>query len=150
MRIPIRIDIKYLKQKSEEIIFNGIESEPCEETARIIKELEDSLDLTKGIGLTAIQIGIPKRIAIIRMPRLKLNLINPILLEKYDKFRFKGEKCLSLPGLVIDTARYKDIVIKNENGKKLSFYGLQAVCVQHEIDHFNGILIIDRKWRKRR
>lgn len=143
MKIPIRTDILYLKLQSTE-------TWKSEESLEIIKDLEDSLDTTKGIGLSAIQIGKPKRVAIIRMPKLKLNLINPIILEKYDRFRFPNESCLSLPGLKVDTARYRDIVIKNGDGRTLSFYGLESVVCQHEIDHMNGLLIIDRKWRKRR
>ncbi len=153
MKRPIRIDIQFLKQKSE--ILSQIELEQPHTVTGItvvnmfIKDLEESLDLTRGIGLSAIQIGIPKRVAIIRMPNLKLDLINPILLEKYDKFRFQGERCLSLPGLSIDTIRYMNIVIRNGDGKELSFYGLESVVVQHELDHMTGLTILNRKWRKR-
>lgn len=144
MKKPIRTDINFLKQKSEPVELGNLFIKS------VIKELEESLDLDRGIGLTAIQIGIPKRISIIRMPKLKLDLINPILLEKYDRFRFQGEKCLSLPGLSIDTARYMDVVIKNGDGRTLNFYGLEAVVISHELDHMNGLTILDRKWRRRR
>ncbi len=143
MIYKIITDLKFLKQKSTETWIP-------EESLEIIRDLEDSLDLDKGIGLTAIQIGIPKKVAIIRMPKLKLDLVNPVLLEKYDKFRFQKERCLSLPGLAIDTTRYMDIMIKNGDGKIFSFYGLEAIVVQHEIDHMNGLTILDRKWRKRK
>jgi len=144
MKRPLITDIKILKLKSHSVEFGH----PF--VKDVIEELEDSLDINRGIGLTAIQINIARRVAIIRMPRLKLNLINPILLEKYDKFRFRDERCLSLPGLSIDTIRYMDITVKNGDGKTLSFTGLEAVVVQHEIDHMNGLTILDRKWRKQR
>jgi len=152
--MKIITDLKYLRQKSEPIIAEELVNVKLNgsEVDNIIKDSEDSLDLDRGIGLASIQIGIPKQVAIIRMPKLKLNLINPILLEKFDRFRFKAEKCLSLPGLAIDTSRYLDIVIKNGDGRTLSFTGLEAICVQHELNHMAGKLIIDKgiKWRKRR
>lgn len=151
--MKITTDLKYLKQKSEEIKFQGIESEPCEMVETIIKDLEDTLaDKKTGIGLSAIQIGIPKRVGIIRIPNKEpINLVNPIILEKYDKIRLKQEACLSLPGLYIDTIRYKGIVIENGvKREKFVAYGLEAVAIQHEIDHFNGLTILDRKWKKRR
>ncbi|KKK81549.1 hypothetical protein LCGC14_2812350 [marine sediment metagenome] len=116
----------------------------------IIKKLEDSLDTDKGLGLTAIQIGIARRVAIIRMPKLKLDLINPVITEKFDRFMFQAEKCLSIPGLAINTARYMDVTLQNGNGKIYSFTGLEAVVVQHELSHMNGRTIMDDKWRKRR
>ncbi len=153
MKRPIRVDTLYLKQKSE--LLSQIELEQPHTVTGItvakmfIKDLEDSLDLKRGIGLAGIQISIPKRISIIRMPKLKLDLINPIIIDKYDRFRFKEERCLSLPGLAIDTIRYKEITIQNGDGRRFVFEGLEAIVVQHEIDHMNGLLITDRKWRKR-
>lgn len=149
MKRKIVTDITILKQKSGEIVFQGIEPEPCEEASRIIKDLEDTLE-NKGIGLSAVQIGIHKRIAIIRMGENKLDLINPKIIKKEDRFRFPKEGCLSLPGLTIDTSRYNHIVLENQNEKKYSLDGLEAVAVQHEIDHMNGLTILDKKWRKKR
>lgn len=136
-------DLNILRQKSTE-------TWKAEESLEIIKQLEESLDTTKGLGLTAIQIGVAKRVAIIRMPNLKLDLINPVIIEKFDKYMFRDERCLSIPGLAINTIRYKDVSIRNEDGKEYSFYGIEAVVVQHEIAHMQGRTIIDDKWRKRR
>ena len=139
-------DIHFLKQKSEKV-------KTEKEAQEIIKELEASLNLKQGIGLSAVQIGITKRVSIIRMKDLKLDLINPIILEKDTRFKVKNEGCLSLPGLYIDTSRYYYITFENgfeSNRKIYGIEGLQAVCLQHEIDHLNGLLILDRKWRKRR
>ena len=142
MKRRIVVDLKFLKKKSEEV--------KPDEVEKIIKDLEDTIDATKeGIGLSAVQIGILKRVAIIRMPNVKIDLINPIITDKSGRFKFKGERCLSLPGLKIDTSRYEDITIKNKEGM-IAFYQLDAVAVQHEIDHMNGLLIIDKKWRRKR
>lgn len=126
-----------------------------EEAQDIIKELEENLDTSKGIGLSAIQIGIPKRVGIIRISQhegIFLNLVNAKIVEKFDKFRFFQEGCLSLPGIKLDTIRYKEIVIENE-GKKYSFDietdNILCIAIQHELSHFNGRTIIDDKWRKR-
>ncbi len=138
-------DLNILKQRSEPVI--SIDSE---EVKSIIKKLEESLDTTRGLGLTAIQIGIKTRVAIIRMPKLTLNLINPVITEKFDKYMFKEEKCLSILGLAINTTRYMDVTLQNGDGKIYSFTGLEAVVVMHELSHMNGRTIMDDKWRKRR
>lgn len=138
MNKTIITDITLLKQKSLPVGFW--------ESKKIIKDLEDTLKNTKiGIGLTAIQIGIPKQVSIIRLPNFKLNLINNKIIEQSDLIRFP-ESCLSLPGLKIDTRRYN--YVKLDNGKL--YKGLVAVCIAHEIDHQNGLTILDRKWRKRK
>ncbi len=140
MKRKIETDIRLLRHKSAEI-------EP-KEAQSIIKDLEDSLDLSKGMGLCAIQIGVEKRVGIIRTKDDKIDLINPKIIEKEGKFRFKGEACLSLPGLSIDTTRYYQITWEN-NGRQYVSISLEACAIQHEVDHMNGMLIIDRKWRKR-
>ena len=135
-------DLSILKIKSEII--------KPEDTEKIIIGLENVLKEIGGLGLSAIQIGTALRVGIIRIPgKEPINLINPIILERSEKFRHIQEGCLSIPGLRIDTTRYKDITIEN-NGEQFSLYDLEAVVAQHEIDHQNGILILKRKWKKRR
>jgi len=141
MKRNIITNIKFLKQKSESV--------SSWEAKRIIRDLEDSLNLNKGIGLTAIQIGIPKCVSIIRIHGLKINLVNPKIVIKEERFRMRGEACLSFPGLSIDTVRFKKVDIIN-NGRKENYEGLEAIAIQHEIDHMKGITILDRKWRKKR
>jgi peptide deformylase len=136
-----------LKKKSKDV--------SSEEVQDIIKELENNLDTSKGIGLSAMQIGILKKVAIIRIPQFSesLDLINARILEKNERFRFKQEGCLSLPGIYVDTIRYKEILIENNEIRFLvtmKMDGLLCLAIQHEIDHFNGITILDRKWRKKR
>lgn len=139
MEKQIITDQKILSQKSIDAGFW--------ESRRIIKDLEDTLKTTKtGIGLSAIQIGIPKNVSIIRFPEFKLNLVNAKISYKADPFRMKREACLSFPGLEIDTRRF--MLIQLANGKL--YKGLVAVAIQHELDHQKGIVILDRKWRRRR
>lgn len=142
MKQSIVTDLKFLKQKSEDV-----------DKARalgIFCILEDSLDFSKGVGLTAIQIGIHLKVGIIRLPDCELNLWNPKIIEKSYPFRFKQEGCLSLPGLRIDTKRYDTIRLINGDGNEYILKGIEAHVAQHEIDHMNGLTILDRKWRKRR
>lgn len=136
-------DLSILKQKSEQIDNPDI-------IQMIIGELEETLKEYKGLGLSGIQIGFAKKVGIIRIPNKKpINLINPVILERSEKFRHIQEGCLSIPGLRIDTIRYKNIIIEN-NGEKFALYGLEAVVAQHEMDHFQGLTILDKKWKKRR
>jgi len=118
------------------------------EAKKLIKDLEDTLTNQPGIGLSAIQIGEAKSVGIIRIGKIKVNLINPKILAKTGRFRHQQEGCLSFPGLRIDTVRYISILIEN-NGKSEEYKGLTAVAIQHELDHFKGIIITDRKWKKK-
>ena len=127
----------------------SIEVDP-KEAPEIIKKLEIELAKHKtGIGLSAIQIGINKKVSIVRFGNTKIDLINPKIIEKSMKIKYQKEGCLSILGLKIDTLRYKQVVIEN-NGVKGVAYDLEAIVIQHEIDHQNGKLILDRKWRRRR
>lgn len=142
MKRKIITDITYLKQKSKPILQSTLSG--------LVKDLENSLEKHKGIGLTAIQIGIPLQVAIIRIPNKEpMNLYNPKIIKKQDPIKF-NERCLSLPGLDILTRRYNHIVFDNGDGQRYSADGIEAIVVQHEIDHMNGKTILDRKWRKKR
>lgn len=146
MKKKIITNIKELRKPSQII-------EDKEEINAIIKDLEDSLDLASGMGLCAMQIGIPKKVGIVRFKDFKLDLINPKVLEKEGKFRFRREGCLSIPSVYVDTIRYRDLIIEN-NGKKLYFStdvdGLVAIAVLHEIRHMQGYTILDDKWKRRK
>ncbi|MFC1453855.1 peptide deformylase [Verrucomicrobiota bacterium] len=150
-------DINTLKTVSEPVT-----SVP--EALHIIDELEQALkSITNGIGLAAIQIGIPKRVAVLKGEYFKdkqpLYLINSRLIEGSNKITFPAEGCLSFPGLFLNTSRYEQITIENnvivddkfEPYETIYYYPLtkqeeiyigddKLVCiaVQHELDHFNG------------
>jgi len=141
MQKKIIKDITFLRQRSKEVDKDTI--------SNLFADLEDSLKEVDGYGLCAIQIGVPVRVSVVRLPKCKLNLWNPKIIEKSFRFRFTGEGCLSIPGLYIDTARYREIVLENGDGRQYSLEGMEAIVVQHEIDHMNGRLFLDAKWRKR-
>ena len=140
MKKPIISDMQILRQKS-------LPATP-DEVKAILQDLNDTLDLKRGLGLSAIQIGIPKNVAIIRHDGVKIDLINPEILERDEKIIVKDEGCLSLTGIKITTDRYNYIKIDN-NVKIEEYRGLLAICVQHEVDHLRGLLIINRKHKAR-
>jgi peptide deformylase len=112
------------------------------------EELQKSIDEGVGaIGLAAPQIGVHKKMAIVRLSEeFSVDLINCYIDSAYDEFTFVGEACLSFPDLISDTRRYAEIYVKNNLGTPNSFVatGLFAVVIQHELDHINGILLPDR------
>ena len=126
-------------------------------------ELFQALDIDfepyigQAVGLSAIQINIPKRAFIIRymyqvkrhgekaMDEKRYNIWNPEIIEMTQPFVFKGEGCLSFPGKFFNTNRYNQLKIRNGDGKEFKFSGFMAVAIQHEIDHLNGITMYDRE-----
>jgi len=114
-------------------------------------ELDEANKLGKnGIGLAAPQIGIFKKAAIVRTEKFSLNLINCEIKNGYGAQVFKNEGCLSFPGENSDTIRFAEIYVVNNLVKPYDFIctGFLSVVVQHEIDHYNGILFIDRLSKK--
>jgi peptide deformylase len=112
------------------------------------KELEYANRLGKGgIGLAAPQIGIAKNIAIVRLPKMSFNLVNAKLVQGYDPAMFTDEGCLSFPGRSENTTRFQEVFISNNLVEPHSFIarGFVAVVCQHELDHLNSTLFMDRK-----
>lgn len=123
-----------------------------DEVGSLIETLEKELDYANhlgknGIGLAAPQIGIAKDIAIIRLPKISLNLVNAKLEAGFDPAIFTDEGCLSFPGRSEDTWRFQEVYIKSNLVEPYSFTasGFVAVACQHELDHLNSTLFMDRK-----
>ena len=119
---------------------------------KLIKNLFDTMYFAKGIGLAAIQIGIPKRIVVIDVSkdinkREPICLINPVIKKFSKETSIYEEGCLSMPDTFIEIERPKSIwleyIDEYENIKKVKFDGLLSTCAQHEIQHCDGKLIID-------
>ena len=130
--------------------------EPIEKVDTDIKKLMDDMLQTMyaapGIGLAAVQVGILKRLVVIDISRDKeekkpLFLINPLIMHQSEKKSVYEEGCLSLPGQFAEIERPAECIIKyidyNGKEKELKAEGLLATCIQHEVDHLNGILFID-------
>jgi peptide deformylase len=119
-------------------------AEPGEAESCILR-LEKELSGTSGVGLAAPQIGIHKRIAIVRTDQGTLDLVNPVIVARGMMMLSKDEACLSLPGVSENIWRHGEIVVRdNTNPEGIVATGFLAVVIQHEIDHLDGILITDR------
>ncbi len=127
-------------------------SDPKLET--LISDMAQTMYAAPGVGLAANQVGLSLRLAVIdadwKEEEGKKNLrvfINPILLEKSDPVPFE-EGCLSLPSLTAQTRRFNKVTVQYQDLqgtiKTLSAEGLLAVALQHETDHLDGKLYIDR------
>jgi peptide deformylase len=120
-------------------------------TPNIIKLLDDMANTMyaarSGVGLAAPQIGILKRIAVIDVGRGLLELINPEIIES-SGLQIGPETCLSYPKVagMVKRANYVKVKTLNRKGEILFIdaKGFLARCIQHEIDHLNGVLFIDR------
>ena len=107
-----------------------------------------------GYGLSAIQIEQPIKAAIVRYKDLELNIINPVIEEMEEPIRFQNEGCLSLPGVRQDTERYRRVTMKwldfdKKEERRAAFEDVEAIILQHEVDHLNGVLFIDRLAKKK-
>ena len=100
-----------------------------------------------AVGLAANQVGVDAAVCVVNVVR-PIILINPRVIGKFGKTLFQ-EACLSFPGDYVLTERWTDIIVSASNHKSdlvFSFEknALECVCVQHEIDHLNGITMFDR------
>lgn len=143
-----KYDEKILYKKTSKVNFNEMKDKLPE----ILKDMEDTLQAVKGIGLAANQIGLDLQISIIDLitenrKHLKFVMINPTLVEKSGVL-YEDEGCLSFPGLFARVKRYAKVKVKalNEKGLPIEIdgYGLLARALQHELDHLNGITFIER------
>ena len=128
---------------------------------QLLSDMAETMYAAPGIGLAAPQIGILKRIIVVDTQEREdpgdktglLKLINPELLEQSGEIEME-EGCLSLPGITENVKRpgYVKIKALNEDGQEvvLEATGLLSVCLQHEIDHLNGVLFIDHLSRLKR
>lgn len=136
-------DLEILKNKSEELLDED-EEWSLKHIVNML-ELELNASKIKGVGLSAIQIGMPIRVCIIRTDKLSLDLYNAKIIHGEGCYLFKGEGCLSVPDTYVDTLRMDFVIVKNGDGKEHELHGFEAVVAQHEIDHWDGILMLDRR-----
>ena len=112
----------------------------------IIDIMFETMYQRRGIGLAGPQIGTSKRIIVIHALGLKQEFINPAITKRYGGKMTSREGCLSFPGETAVLTRDKQIIVEgfDRNWKPIrrKLKGLQACCVQHEVDHLNGITIL--------
>ncbi|ROO59593.1 peptide deformylase [Micromonospora sp. Llam0] len=118
------------------------------ELRRLVADLTDSMTDQNGAGLAAPQLGVGLRVFTFHVDDLLGHLVNPVLDFPDEEEQDGPEGCLSIPGLYFDTRRRQNVVAKgfNEYGDPMQIVGsgLLARCVQHETDHLDGVLFLDR------
>ena len=119
---------------------------------KILKNMLETMYKAPGIGLAAIQVGILKRAVVIDVSKEDekknpLFLINPEIIYKSNETSIYEEGCLSLPGQYAEIERPSKCQVKyidfDGKAKELKAEGLLSTCIQHEIDHLDGVLFID-------
>jgi len=143
----------FLRLRSEEV------GEVDDSLQNLIQDMFSAMQEERGIGLAAPQIGVSKRIIVVSIEEKnfsKLALINPVILHLSSDKDVMEEGCLSVPGVNADVERPLEAIVRGttKNGRlvEISAQGLLARVLQHEIDHLDGVLFIDRldaKERKR-
>ena len=122
------------------------------EERQLMDDMLETMYDAKGIGLAAIQIGIPKRIIVMDIgnrdkEKEPMYFVNPIIKNKNSKHSTYEEGCLSVPNQFAEVNRPSTCEIEfldyDGNKKILNASGLLATCIQHEMDHLEGILFID-------
>ena len=140
---------KKLREKSKEV------KKFDESLHKLLDAMNPLMINTNGIGLAAIQVAHPLRVLILNIPNEDgeqppenlLEIINPVMTHKSGETSYQ-EGCLSVPQFYEDIKRYDNIVINYQdrygNTKTLETDGLLAIAIQHEMDHLEGILFIDK------
>jgi peptide deformylase len=123
------------------------------EIRKFMDQLLDTMYLKNGIGLASTQVGVNKRVIVIDLgergeaPSKPFLMANPELLWISDTQQTTDEGCLSLPGYYAEVVRpleaHVSYVDENNQRQHLEASGLLACCIQHEIDHLNGVLFVD-------
>ena len=142
----ITVPDEVLRKKSQNIQKVG------EDEKKLVKDLFETMYHHKGIGLAAVQIGIPKRIIVLDVmqkdnQKKPLCFINPVIKKLSNEKSKYEEGCLSIPNTFIEIERPKTCIVEyiDIDGKKknMDCDNLLSTCIQHEINHLDGKLIID-------
>jgi peptide deformylase len=137
---------QFLRQKSKKV------EQVNDEIRTLMDDMLETMYNAPGIGLAAIQVGEPKRVIVIDLSREDekknpLYFVNPELIINSDNNAAYEEGCLSVPGQFAEISRPDKCKVKyldyNGNEQILDAEGLLATCIQHEMDHLEGILFID-------
>jgi peptide deformylase len=130
-----------------------------DETRRLMDDMLETMYAAPGIGLAAIQVGVPQRVIVMDLakegePPAPRYFVNPEILESSDEMQTYEEGCLSVPDYFDEVERPNRVKLRylNYNGEQVEEWaeGMYAVCIQHEMDHLQGTLFIDHLSRLKR
>tara|TARA_B100000686_G_C16598237_1_gene867252 strand:+ start:227 stop:751 length:525 start_codon:yes stop_codon:yes gene_type:complete len=123
-----------------------------EDLQQLMNDMVETMYAAPGIGLAAIQVGVPKRVIVLDISQKEgikspMYFINPEIIEKSKDLSRYEEGCLSVPGQFAEIERPETCYVKyldyNGQPKELKAKGMLATCIQHEMDHLEGVLFID-------
>jgi peptide deformylase len=110
--------------------------------------LSETLQKLEGLGLSANQVGINKRICVVNMSDKNWVMFNPVIINRSQELSTFSEGCLSYPGLYLKIPRASSVTVRFQamNGQwvEQQVDGIAAVCVQHELDHLDGVVYTDK------
>lgn len=136
----VEIGADILREKAKEV------KEINPSIIKLLDNMVDTMIAADGVGLAAPQIGVSKRVVVIKVGDVLLELINPVILDKEGE-AVAEEGCLSIPNMTGDVVRAAKVHVQglNREGKMLDIQAdrLMARALQHEIDHLEGILFVD-------
>lgn len=128
------------------------ELENGEDAIATISHMWAVMTQERGCGLANNQVGGSKRIIVVHANGFRQEFINPVITKRYGGKMTSKEGCLSFPNLTVSIVRDKKIIVegfdKSWKPVKFKLKGLASCCVQHEIDHLDGITISDHKDKK--
>ena len=137
---------KILREKSLKV--NQVD----EDLQKLMDDMMETMYAAPGIGLAAIQVGVPKRVIVLDIasknkPKNPIYFVNPEIISKSENISIYEEGCLSVPGQFAEIGRPDKCHIKYLDyygqQKEIKAHGMLATCIQHEMDHLEGILFID-------
>ena len=114
---------------------------------RLLDDMLETMEVADGVGLAAPQVGVSLRVIVIDIGEGVIELINPVIVESQG-CELGNEGCLSIPGVFGEVERFAEVTVEGFNrfGKKVKIRGtgLLGRALQHEIDHLEGILFIEK------
>ncbi len=133
-----------LTDNAPELLTVSTPVEDVDSVRELAKDMIETMIAYKGIGLAAPQVGVNKRVIIVKYGQVPVVMINPVITRK-NGFYVSMEGCLSVPNRRVKKTRSKMVTVEFQNldggTQTMRLNGLEAACVQHEIDHLDGILI---------
>lgn len=136
-----------LKEKSSDVAVD-------DELRQLVGRMVNIMYAADGVGLAAPQIGVLRKVIVFQLDRKVHVLINPEITWRSEETETESEGCLSLASLATDVERAKKVKVEGEdlegNHQVYELEGLHARILQHEIDHLDGMMIIDRTTREGR
>jgi peptide deformylase len=124
-----------------------------DDVRQVVTDLLDTMYDSGGVGLAAIQIGVPLRIFVMDVDGRDSVFLNPEIVHLEGVQELTNEGCLSLPGIVEQVMRYPTVVVRGaeRNGAPFerTYHGVEAQCIQHEVEHLDGIVMADKFSKER-